>query len=89
MDKVLPLDETLKSQQTVNMLAKVNIEEPKSLLLYLDEYRIELKDNNMDFMDLTEAKNLKYLNIREQPIELSQPGSTFRIALALSSNITI
>ena len=47
------------------MLAKVNIEEPKSLLLYLDEYRIELKDNNMDFMDLTEAKNLKYLNIRE------------------------
>ena len=35
------------------------------LILYLDEYRIELKDNNIDFMDLTNAKTLKYLNFRE------------------------
>ena len=63
MEKVLPIEETLDKGQTLLVLTKIDLEQPQFMkLLELDEFRTELHDDNINFMDLSDHKTLDYLN---------------------------
>ena len=70
-EEVLPAEDTLQQTRIGLLDVKIDLDEPHLLNIYLDEFRTELEDDNINFMSLSETKQIDYLNfhdvVREWP----------------------
>lgn len=62
MEAVLPVEETLEDTMRIVLDLKVELDKPVRKNLYLDEYRTVLQDDNLNFMGLSDPKEINYLN---------------------------
>ena len=62
MEAVLPVEETLEDTMRIVLDLKVELDKPVRKNLYLDEYRTVLQDDNLNFMGLSDPKEISYLN---------------------------
>ena len=69
MQEVLPADETLQSIQKELLYTKIDFDQKRGKEFFLDEYRTELHDNSINFMGLTEPKQVNYLNFAESSVD--------------------
>ena len=65
MKEVLSADETLLSIQNAVILQAIDLENPLAKVYDLEENRTELQDDSINFMGLTEPKEISYLNFAE------------------------
>ena len=48
------------------MPVRIDVDKPNLQLYELDEYRAQLQDDNINFMNLAEPVELKYLNFADK-----------------------
>ena len=68
---MLPANETLQTIRNVLLLTTIDLEKPQAKHYYLEENRTELQDDSINFMGLTEPKEINYLNFAEVSKDLT------------------
>ena len=91
MEKVLPADDTLKQGLNNLITAKLDLEKNQTKLLELEEYRTELYDDNINFMGLSEPKQIDYLNFAENARDypMASSGAPISVVISLGQKATI
>ena len=56
MENILPQEETMKNAKQVVLLIKIDIDNPSSKFMELEEVRAELQDDNINLMGLATPK---------------------------------
>ena len=62
-------EKTLKLMPKTFHFEKINTQASKRYIVDLDEYRTELYDDRINFLELTEPKIVNYININSQLLE--------------------
>ena len=89
MKEVLKADETLKKLPNYLLETKIDLEKPQSKVYTLEEHRTELQDDSINFMGLTEPKEINYLNFAEVVRDVYADSDPLVVAVFLSQKVTI
>ena len=65
MARVVSENETLDFTDRTIFLWKIDLKKKQTILLELEEFRAELFDNILNFMNMAEPKEINYLNFSD------------------------
>ena len=65
MARVVSENETLDFTDRTIFLEKIDLKKKQTILLELEEFRAELFDNILNFMNMAEPKEINYLNFSD------------------------
>ena len=81
---------TLQYIPTTLYVVPVDLQSPKYQLLNLDEYRTRLQDDNVNFMNMAEPTEIKYLNFAEGNTALNlDSNNPVTIQFVLSNRVFV
>ena len=88
LEEVEPIEEIVKHQSNKLLRARVSLNENLGRRYELDETRSELKDDNFNFMGLSEPSKLNYLNVADNFVELPNVKHLLIVQFGLSRRVT-